>query len=159
MPGTISRASRLPMINWILKQSFHMDTICNKYITNTELIHRSVMYGRSAYPKRPNDPRVPSNPKFGTTHLNLKQQPELVSDPDLDSDIGIADQKRGTISKAMKVYLERARQHSEFIREQEVEFESGRRHLANMMGLQIDSLNQQDIDVSKFDHFFIFSKF
>ena len=148
MSPKISQASKFPIINWIIKKSLHTNQLCNKYITNSELVHRCVMYGRSSYQKRPNDPRLPSNTKFGITYLNLKQQqqPQLISNPDFDMDN--VEQKRGAISKAMKVYLERARQHGEFIQEQEHEFESGRRHLANMMGLQIDSLNQNDIDVS-----------
>jgi small subunit ribosomal protein S9 len=34
----------------------------------------------------------------------------------------------------MKAYLERAREHDEFMKEKKLEFEIGKRHLANMMG-------------------------
>jgi small subunit ribosomal protein S9 len=42
--------------------------------------------------------------------------------------------KRDKTSKAMKAYLERAREHDEFMKVQKHEFEIGKRHLANMMG-------------------------
>lgn len=34
----------------------------------------------------------------------------------------------------MKAYLERAQQHDEFMKVQKLEFDIGKRHLANMMG-------------------------
>ncbi|CAL8110133.1 unnamed protein product [Orchesella dallaii] len=56
------------------------------------------------------------------------------------------DSKRGTISKAMHAYLKRAKEHQEFMDTQEKEFVFGRRHLANMMGKDIESFTQKDVD-------------
>lgn len=50
------------------------------------------------------------------------------------------------ISKAMKAYLDRAQQHDDFIKEQTHEYEMGRRHLANMMGVDENTFTQRDID-------------
>nr|XP_008191155.1 PREDICTED: 28S ribosomal protein S9, mitochondrial [Tribolium castaneum] len=55
-------------------------------------------------------------------------------------------QSKKTISKAMKAYLERAKEHEEFMKEQTVEFQIGKRHLANMMGEDPESFTQEDID-------------
>lgn len=46
----------------------------------------------------------------------------------------------------MKVYLERAKEHEEFMKTQQVEFEIGKRHLANMMGEDPEMFSQTDID-------------
>lgn len=51
-----------------------------------------------------------------------------------------------TISKAMKAYLERAKKHEDFLKVKCEEFESGKLHLANMMGLDAATLTQDDID-------------
>lgn len=50
------------------------------------------------------------------------------------------------ISKAMKAYLERAREHNEFMEKKTIEFQIGKRHLANMMGENPDTFTQGDID-------------
>lgn len=46
----------------------------------------------------------------------------------------------------MKAYLERAKEHDEFIKTQEFEYQIGKRHLANMMGEDPESFTQEDID-------------
>lgn len=51
-----------------------------------------------------------------------------------------------TISKSMVSYLKRAREHKEFLLRETKEFERGKRHLANMMGLQSQEMTQADID-------------
>lgn len=48
----------------------------------------------------------------------------------------------------MKAYLERAQEHDEFMKTQTLEFQIGRRHLANMMGEDPEAFTQDDIDVS-----------
>lgn len=50
------------------------------------------------------------------------------------------------ISKAMKAYLERAKKHEDFLKVKNEEFELGKLHLANMMGLDAATLTQDDID-------------
>lgn len=49
-------------------------------------------------------------------------------------------------SRAMKVYLERAQEHEDFMKQQKHEFEVGKRHLANMMGEDPETFTQDDID-------------
>lgn len=48
----------------------------------------------------------------------------------------------------MKAYLERAQEHDKFMKQQELEFQIGKRHLANMMGADPENFTQEDIDVS-----------
>lgn len=43
----------------------------------------------------------------------------------------------------MKAYLERAREHDEFMKVQQQEFEIGKRHLANMMGEPVEIYDNQ----------------
>ncbi|CAG0923060.1 unnamed protein product [Notodromas monacha] len=52
------------------------------------------------------------------------------------------------MSKAMKAYLERAREHELFMAEEKKAFQIGRRHLANMMGLEESSMTQEDMDAA-----------
>lgn len=54
--------------------------------------------------------------------------------------------KKEKTSRAMKAYLERAREHDEFIKTQQFEYQIGKRHLANMMGEDPESFTQADID-------------
>ncbi|VVD04433.1 unnamed protein product [Leptidea sinapis] len=54
--------------------------------------------------------------------------------------------KKKTVSKAMKAYLERAREHDDFMKKQEFEFTVGKRHLANMMGEDPETFTQKDVD-------------
>lgn len=48
----------------------------------------------------------------------------------------------------MKAYLERAKEHDEFMKVKDEEFRIGKRHLANMMGEDPETFSQEDIDVS-----------
>lgn len=50
------------------------------------------------------------------------------------------------ISKSMMSYLKRAREHKEFLLRETKEFERGKRHLANMMGIDSQEMTQADID-------------
>lgn len=50
------------------------------------------------------------------------------------------------MSKAMKAYLERAKAHDEFMKVQNLEFNIGKRHLANMMGEDPETFTQADVD-------------
>ncbi|XP_059485476.1 small ribosomal subunit protein uS9m [Neocloeon triangulifer] len=50
------------------------------------------------------------------------------------------------ISKAMKAYLLRAKSYDEFMKKQIVEYQIGRRHLANIMSMDADTMTQEDID-------------
>nr|XP_014098407.1 28S ribosomal protein S9, mitochondrial isoform X2 [Bactrocera oleae] len=46
----------------------------------------------------------------------------------------------------MKAYLERARENDEFMKTQKLEYQIGKRHLANMMGEDPETFTQEDID-------------
>jgi small subunit ribosomal protein S9 len=52
------------------------------------------------------------------------------------------------MSSAMKMYLQRKRDHDMFISKERAEFEIGKAHLASMMGLEAATLEQSDIDRS-----------
>ncbi|XP_024936360.1 28S ribosomal protein S9, mitochondrial [Cephus cinctus] len=52
------------------------------------------------------------------------------------------------MSKAMKAYLERAKQHDEFMVNQTQDYQIGKRHLANIMGEDPDEFTQRDIDAA-----------
>uniref|UniRef100_A0A8D8ZFL7 Small ribosomal subunit protein uS9m n=1 Tax=Cacopsylla melanoneura TaxID=428564 RepID=A0A8D8ZFL7_9HEMI len=53
---------------------------------------------------------------------------------------------RTKVSKAMRAYLKRAQDYTEFIEEEKHSFEVGRRHLANMMGCNPETFTQKDIN-------------
>ncbi|XP_023708287.1 28S ribosomal protein S9, mitochondrial [Cryptotermes secundus] len=46
----------------------------------------------------------------------------------------------------MRAYLERAQKHDEFLKEQLLQYNIGKRHLANMMGEDPETFMQEDID-------------
>jgi len=46
----------------------------------------------------------------------------------------------------MKAYLERAKEHDDFMKTQKVEYQIGKRHLANMMGEDPETFTQEDVD-------------
>jgi len=52
------------------------------------------------------------------------------------------------MSSAMKMYLNRKREHDMFISRERAEFDIGKEHLANMMGLDASTLTQEQIDQS-----------
>lgn len=52
------------------------------------------------------------------------------------------------ISKAMLAYLQRAKEHDEFMKKEITEYEIGKRHLANMMGEDPECFTQEDINRS-----------
>jgi len=52
------------------------------------------------------------------------------------------------MSSAMRLYLQRKREHDMFITREQAEFDIGQQHLANMMGVDHRSMTQEDIDKS-----------
>merc|ERR1719203_936147 len=52
------------------------------------------------------------------------------------------------MSTAMKMYLQRKTDHDKFLEMERREFDLGRHHLANMMGMEEANLTQHDIDKS-----------
>lgn len=55
--------------------------------------------------------------------------------------------KKERTSRAMKVYLQRAKEHDDFIKKQQISYQLGKRHLANMMGEDPETFTQDMIDV------------
>ena len=51
-----------------------------------------------------------------------------------------------SMSSAMKYYLEKKREHDVFIANERSEFELGKKHLANIMGMNYEAMTQEDID-------------
>ncbi|PNF32847.1 28S ribosomal protein S9, mitochondrial [Cryptotermes secundus] len=70
-----------------------------------------------------------------TTYSNI---PEL----NLENEVP----KKAKVSRAMRAYLERAQKHDEFLKEQLLQYNIGKRHLANMMGEDPETFMQEDID-------------
>ncbi|KAL6257895.1 hypothetical protein P5V15_011494 [Pogonomyrmex californicus] len=52
------------------------------------------------------------------------------------------------ISKAMAMYLQRTKEHDEFMKKEIIEYEIGKRHLANMMGEDPECFTQADVERS-----------
>ncbi|XP_011300113.1 28S ribosomal protein S9, mitochondrial [Fopius arisanus] len=52
------------------------------------------------------------------------------------------------ISKAMKAYIQRAKEYEEFILKESREFDVGKRHLANMMGQPAETFTQDDVNAA-----------
>ena len=55
-------------------------------------------------------------------------------------------EKEKKLSRAMKYYMEKRRNYEEFIAQERSEFELGKKHLANMMGMEAEAMTQEDID-------------
>ena len=50
------------------------------------------------------------------------------------------------MSRAMRYYLQKRRNYEEFIGHHQAEFDLGKQHLANMMGVEAKTMTQKDID-------------
>ena len=75
-------------------------------------------------------------------------QPESASVAKVKSDVGEGSKRSANkkLSSAMKHYMERKREHDTFIAKERSEFELGKKHLANMMGMDYDAMSQEDVD-------------
>lgn len=71
----------------------------------------------------------------------------VVTENNKDSNVNSAQLEKKEVSKTMKAYLERAREHEEFMKQQNYEYKIGKRHLANMMGEDPETFTQADINV------------
>lgn len=58
----------------------------------------------------------------------------------------VTSEPKKKLSMAMKFYLEKKREHDSFIAQERSEFELGKKHLANMMGMEVEAMTQEDID-------------
>ncbi|XP_035782754.1 28S ribosomal protein S9, mitochondrial-like [Anopheles albimanus] len=54
--------------------------------------------------------------------------------------------RKSKISKAMKAYLEQSREYESCMNTARLEYKLGKRHLANMMGADVENFSQQDVD-------------
>ncbi|XP_053673924.1 28S ribosomal protein S9, mitochondrial [Anopheles nili] len=54
--------------------------------------------------------------------------------------------QKAKISKAMKAYLERAREYESCMETARLEYMLGKRHLANMIGADVENFTEQDVD-------------
>ncbi|XP_078041953.1 mitochondrial ribosomal protein S9 [Augochlora pura] len=61
------------------------------------------------------------------------------------SNIKVERKPTKTISKAMKMYLERSREYNAFMERETIKYELGKRHLANMMGEDPESFDEAKI--------------
>ncbi|XP_054163122.1 28S ribosomal protein S9, mitochondrial-like [Oppia nitens] len=104
-----------------------------KFFTEDEVTHRAIR--GAGYPIRPNVPRVRFAPFFDPKNKEQLESQKRTS-------------RKDVISKAMSAYLESAKRYDKFIKEQTEEFETGRRHLANIMGVDVNSMTQKDIDMA-----------
>ncbi|XP_017775117.1 PREDICTED: 28S ribosomal protein S9, mitochondrial [Nicrophorus vespilloides] len=87
--------------------------------------------------------------KFNARLLQLSNNAactQLVSKLPLCTSAPIEDANKKVVSKAMKAYLERAKEHDEFMAQKNLEFQIGKRHLANMMGENPETFTQEDVD-------------
>ena len=50
------------------------------------------------------------------------------------------------MSSAMKYYLKKKRENDMFIAKERSDFELGKKHLANMMGMTYETMTQADVD-------------
>lgn len=80
-------------------------------------------------------------PYAGGTKLGYKASTE-------DTETVQFSQRKGRkpMSAAMKFYLEKKRSHDAFIAKERSEFELGKKHLANMMGMDYEVMTQEDVD-------------
>lgn len=58
--------------------------------------------------------------------------------------------KDESVNRAMKGYMRKVEAYNTMIAEHTAKFELGKRHIANIMGLDPNTITQQDIDVSPF---------
>ncbi|XP_044731666.1 28S ribosomal protein S9, mitochondrial [Chrysoperla carnea] len=83
--------------------------------------------------------------QFMNFNVNGAKYGTVSSDTDKTAVVSTSVPQKKT-SKAMKAYLERAKEHDEFMQQQNTEYQIGKRHLANMMGEDPETFTQDDID-------------
>ncbi|KAK0089636.1 hypothetical protein PV325_006346 [Microctonus aethiopoides] len=73
----------------------------------------------------------------------------LINNVQADNIFGTSEEApKKKLSKAMKAYLERAKEYDEFIQREKKEYQIGKRHLANMMGINPEEFTQEDVKKS-----------
>ncbi|XP_014475046.1 PREDICTED: 28S ribosomal protein S9, mitochondrial [Dinoponera quadriceps] len=85
-----------------------------------------------------------------TPHLNTKSRAHSTSLSE-NNDLFEPEEKKKTakkISKAMMAYMQRSKEHDEFMKKEIIEYQIGKRHLANMMGEDPEFFTQEDVNRS-----------
>lgn len=86
---------------------------------------------------------------FEVMLLNLQNRNFASTTTNITTEDGKTDEQLQSkeISKAMKAYLERAKEYDEFMSKERNLYQIGKRHLANMMGEDPETFTQEDVDV------------
>lgn len=84
------------------------------------------------------------------SHSNFQLNSRSYATTTVTSTVTTVPKQQKVVSKVMKAYLERAKEHDEFMKVKDEEFRIGKRHLANMMGEDPETFTQADIDVSDY---------
>jgi len=92
----------------------------------------------------------PSINKLSSLKVPISTFPVLRSAQENPVVASVADKQKEDrkMSSAMRLYLQRKREHDMFITREQAEFDIGQQHLANMMGVDHRSMTQEDIDKS-----------
>ena len=85
---------------------------------------------------------------FKFTHNNHRPMSSQINEEKQMANESASNTKRSKkpMSTAMKFYLERKKAHDSFIAKERSEFELGKKHLANMMGMNYEAMTQEDVD-------------
>ncbi|XP_050461590.1 28S ribosomal protein S9, mitochondrial-like isoform X2 [Cataglyphis hispanica] len=87
--------------------------------------------------------------QYSNYRQHIKSQSYTTSNNEINNILKTEEKKPAKkISKAMLMYLQRAKEHDQFMKKEIAEYEIGKRHLANMMGEDPDFFTQTDIDRS-----------
>lgn len=82
------------------------------------------------------------------TELNIKEADMVPDDYTVigGDDVGSGTHRLIGIRRALESYLSEVRAHSRMVAVERAEFELGKRHLANIMGIDPNHIAQEDID-------------
>ena len=107
---------------------FHLSKLTTGYKVPIDVLRKSILQNRNLCQIR--------------LASQISNQPEhSAKDAKTDSK-----KPKNEISAAMKFYLEKKKRHDAFIASERSEFELGKKHLANMMGMDYDAMTQEDVD-------------
>jgi len=89
----------------------------------------------------PSPARVPSR---SMSRVSTHSTAEIIRSPRVKSQAGSA--KALTITRAMRAYVERVAEHNDMMKAEVAQYETGKRHLANIMGQDHDTFTQDDVN-------------
>ncbi|CEF66197.1 28S ribosomal protein S9, mitochondrial [Strongyloides ratti] len=82
-----------------------------------------------------------------TEEISSNSPNSITVSQNIDDDL-VQTRRLKSIGRALNTYITRAKENARLMAKEKDEFELGRRHLANMMGLDPDTMTQTDIDRS-----------